>query len=81
MDRLSAEAIIRDRITNGIGFPQIGEVVNGQLVPGIGIIGWAFTIDTEFLMGGSKTRAVAVIRMTGGLKQPYFVLYQGEMAG
>ncbi len=78
MDRLSAEATIHDRTTNQNDGPQIGDVVNGQLAPDIGITGWAFTIETEFSLGSHKEIGFAVIRVTGDPGWPYFVLDRNE---
>ncbi len=78
MDHLSAEAIIRDRMTNQFGALQIGDVINGQLAPGLGFTGWAFTIDAGFSLGGDEEHGAAVIRLTGNPMQPYFMLWRGQ---
>jgi len=78
MGRLSAEAIVHGRMTNQRGASQVGEVVNGQLAPGVGVAGWAFTIEAEFSLGARKKHGIAVVRMTGDATQPYFVLWRDE---
>ncbi len=78
MDRLSGEAIIRDRMTNQNGDSQMGDVVNDQLAPDIGITGWASTIDTEFSLGARTEHGTAVIRLTGDPSRPFFMLHREE---
>ncbi len=78
MDRLTAEAAIRDRSSNQNDDQQVGEVVNGQLSPGISITGWAFHIESDYTFDGREEHGDAVIRMTGDPTRPYLMLWLDE---
>ena len=76
MDRLTAEGIIRDRQRDQTG--QTGEMVNGQIAPGINITSWSFRIEADPTLYGRREHAVAVIRMTGDPARPYLLLWREE---